>query len=267
MPYQPLQERFDPASARRRHDALSAEIPAGLGVNRSFLHWEHVWNDLLVQSPSAFYQTLARNMPGELSVFVDFASTHDAEITCSLKKNGRFVFEAENKIIRDGQGKKLRFEEWVVKEPEQRGQGIGLNLLRNFISVAQAAGFDSLSLRAGKEDGKYFWARHGFDLKDGHYRDQLVVDIRNNLEKHSDTIPLATRKNVMDLLDRGGLDLCWHLARLPGTVQGKPLGWVLMQGYNPEYAMDLHNSEQMTRVQASFEQLSLSTRRLSPQTP
>lgn len=252
MSYQPLQPEFDGAAARQRHYALSADIPAGLGINRSFLHWTKAWDNLIGMTPATFYYTLTRHMPGELSVFVDFTGTSDAEITCSLKRQGRFVFEAENKLVQDGLGKHLRFEEWLVKDPATRGQGIGLNLLRNFMEIAEVAGFDRIHLRAGKEDGKYFWARHGFDLKEGYYRAQLVVDIQKNLEKYSDTIPPATRKDVEKLLDQGGLDLCWHLARLPGTVQGKPLGWVLMQGYNPEYNLDFHNPEQMARVRASL---------------
>lgn len=253
MSYRPLHEDFDCVAARRRHEVLSADIPAGLGVNRSFLRWAPSWDDLLKQPPSVFYQTLARNMPGELSVFVDFSGACDAEITCSLKQNGRFVFESENKVVRDGQGKKLRFEEWVVKEPEHRCHGIGLNLLMNFVSMAQASGFDSISLRAGKEDGKYFWARHGFYLKDVGYRDLMGQDIRKNLEEYSDTIRPEIFKEVSNWIDEGSLDLCWRVARLPGNIGGKPLGWVLLQGYNPEFLMDLRNDGQMARVYESFE--------------
>lgn len=252
MPYQPIQPEFDGVAARQRHTALSADIPAGLGVNRSFLQWTTAWDRLIGMSPAAFYYTLARNLPGELSVFVDFTGTSDAEISCSLKQRGRFVFECDNKLVQDGRGKSLRFEEWLVKDPEHRGQGIGLNLLRNFLEVAGSADFDRITLRAGKEDGKYFWARHGFYLKEELYRDHLAADIRNNLEKYSDTIPSEIRKHVFGLLEQGNLDLCWHLARLPGTVEDKPLGWVLMQGYNPEYCLDLHNSEQMARAQTSL---------------
>ena len=260
LPYVDINSQFDIVAAKARQSELDSQIPKGLGINRSALSWPLAWDNLIGQSPSKFYKTLSRDMPGEVDVFVDLAGTVGGEISVYINRNGRCVFEAENKITTDITGKTLRFEEWLIKEIDSRRHGMGLNLLRNMIDMAQAAGVDRIALRAGKEDGKFFWARHGFYLKEELHRNKLVANIEENLVRYSDTLPAGIYETVRSMLAENALDLSWRIARLPGTLNGKPLGWQLLEGdNNPEYIMNLKDEQQMARVRASLERPAVAT--------
>ena len=247
-----LNQDFDVAASRIRHKALMAEMPAKLGVATYDPKWTYAWDFLIGQSPQSFYETLGRNIEGELSVHIDFMETGEDNFDIDIRRNGRIVFKSENKIGSDGSGKFIRFEEWVNEDIDSRHKGTGLNLFKNLFEIAEKGGIDHMQLRAGKEDGKYFWARHGFYLKDQHYRAQMKEQVVQNLSCYSDTLPAGIQKQVQDILDNTGLDMCWHLAHLEGTLDGKPLGWKLLEGYNPEYRLDLHDPEQVARAKASF---------------
>ena len=253
MAYLDINSDFDVAVAKERHRVLSAQIPNELGINRSFLNWAVAWDGLIHQPPDRFYNTLSRNIPGMVTAFIDFMGTQDGELTVSVKRNQRFVFEAENVITTDCTGKTLRFKEWVVKDIDSRRQGIGLNLFMNLFEFAVASGFDRITLRAGKEDGKFFWADHGFYLKDDYHKGILFDNILRNMAQCFDTIPVGILKYVYSILSEGALDVSWKIVRLPGMVADKPLGWWLMQGDNPEYVLNLHDPEQVVRAKQSFE--------------
>ena len=253
MPYLDINSDFDVAAAKNRHDFLSKQIPEGLGISRAFLNWTVAWDGLIGQEPDRLYNTLSRNIPGTVTAFIDFSGTAGADLNVSVKQNQRFVFEAENTITTDCTGKTLRFEEWMIKDTDSRRQGIGLNLFNNLLQFASGAGFDRIALRAGREDGKYFWARHGFYLKDEFHKATLFENVLQNLSEYSDTILSGIQEAVYSIIDEGGLDASWKLARLPGMVGGMPLGWRLMAGNNPEYILNLRDPLQMARVRASLE--------------
>lgn len=251
-----VQQEFDAAAALIRHRQLSADMPAGLAVARSNLKWTNAWDYFIGQSPKAFYETISRNIAGNVSVYLNFMETDEENFSIDVKQDGRFVFKVENRLISDGRGKTLRFEEWVNKNVDSHNdsgrQGIGLNLFRNIFEAAERGGIDLIQLRAGKADGKYFWARHGFYLRDEFFRQRMVQQVLNNVALYSDTLPGGIEKTVRDIVAEGGLDMCWKIARLEGALEGKPLGWKLLEGDNPEYSIDLHNPEQVARVKASF---------------
>lgn len=243
----PQMQFFDAAGQR---STLHTSLPDGLVTSQFHARWHDEWRALMKVSPEIFYATMTQNIPGHLTVYVNVKDTGLGTIDLSLQQNGRTVFESEgNKITSDCLGYHLRFEEWKVKDASIKGHGICLNLFKNFYSFAGQAGIDDIALRAGYDDGKVFWARRGFYLKDRFYIDSMVQAIRENLLKRMDTLRSATVEMVRDIIDQPDLDMNWRLVRLPEEHGGKLLARQLMDGYNPEYRIDFHNAEQMARVQ------------------
>ncbi len=261
--FHPMQDQFRTStSATARHHQLSADIPAGLGINRTFLKWTENWDRIFRTSPRAVYETLCRDIAGEVNVFIDMDVGGEGEFLLSIRNNNRIVFDVENKIVIDGRGTTLKFNSWENQDIDSRGQGTGLKLFRNFIAMAEAGDVDFIKLRAGKEDGRYFWARHGFYCADTQDVKRVSGEIRKNIEKYSHTIQSGITDRAHEIVDQGGLDMCWQLARLPGAVEVngykgvrvKPLGWALLNTDSEcNYSLDMHDPAQMARVKASLE--------------
>lgn len=257
-----LQQSFGAAQpATARHHQLSADIPAGLGINRAFLKWAEHWDNIFRTSPRALYETLCRDIAGDVHVFVDLDTCGEGAFNLTLRNNNRIVFEVENEIASDVRGTILKFKSWENKDVDSRGQGTGLKLFRNFFILAGAGGVDFIKLRAGKEDGRYFWARHGFYCADTYDVARVSPEIRKNIEKYSDTIPSGIVDQAREIVDQGGLDMCWKLARLAGQVRVsdhaggrvKPLGWALLRTENEcNYSLDMRDPVQLGRVRSSF---------------
>lgn len=248
---------FDVAVARSRDRQLDTAMPQGLSVVRCNPEWANQWDFKIGQSPRSFYETLCRNIDGEVKVYIDFFDYEDSNFTVDILKCGRTVFKTENKIFDDGRGKFLLFKEWENKDPDSRRHGIGLNLFMNMIDNAIAASLDFITLRGGREDGRFFWPAHGFYFRDSLFCERAIPQIADNLAKYSDTIPDGIQENACQILERGGNDLCWKIARLPGTVvvdnRTRPLGWALLDiPHESEYQIDLNDKEQVARVKASF---------------
>lgn len=261
--FHPMQDQFRAAcSATMRHHQLSADIPAGLGINRVFLKWAENWDNIFRTSPRAVYETLCRDIVGDVNVFIDLNTFGEGEFLLSIRHNKRIVFDIENEISIDGRGTGLKFKSWENKDLDSRGQGTGLKLFKNFLNLAEAGRIDFIKLRAGKEDGRYFWARHGFYCTDMYDVKRVSPEIRENIEKYSNTIPSGIRDMAHEIVDQGGLDMCWKLARLEGCVpvndyagmRVKPLGWALLRTDSEcNYSLNMHDPAQIARVKASFE--------------
>ena len=258
-----VQNQFNTAqSAMARHRQLSADIPAGLGINRAFLQWAENWDKLFNASPRTVYETLCRDIEGAVNVSVDLDLGGEGDLSLSIRHNNRIVFDIENQIIQDGCRTALRFKSWENKDVAARGQGMGLRLFRNFLCLAQASRIDFISLRAGKEDGRYFWARHGFYAAEVHDIQRVSPEIRKNISQYASAMPSALHDRVHDIVAQGGLDMCWQLARLEGEVlvnddyagkRVKPLGWALLRTDSEcHYRLDMHDPVQMARVRSSL---------------
>lgn len=261
-----VQDQFKAAhSATARHYQLSADIPAGLGINRAFLKWAENWDRVFRTTPRAVYETMCRDIGGDVRIFVDLDMSGEGAFNLYLHNKRRLVFEIENKIIHDGRGTTLLFKSWENRDVDSRGRGTGLKLFKNFLRLAEVGSVDSVNLRAGKEDGRYFWARHGFYCAEACDVERVSPGIRENIERYSHTIPTGIRNRAEEIVARGRLDMCWELARLEGRVlvddyagpRVKPLGWALLHtDCECNYSLDLHDPVQVARVKASLERVS-----------
>ncbi|HEY0901211.1 MAG TPA: hypothetical protein VGD95_03725 [Micavibrio sp.] len=251
------------ASPLARQNALSAQIPQGLGVNRSFSGWADQWERVFRVSPHVFYQTLCRNVPGGVEAYVDLDLGHGGEFNLSIKDQGRTLFAAENKLSQGVGGVTLKFDCWENKNSDKRGAGLGKILLRNILEAVAPGDIHEIVLRAGKEDGRYFWARHGFYGREPSDLQRVAPEIAANIEKYAAFMLNDQQRAARDILQQGGADVCYRLARLEGRIpvedKLKPLGWALLRTQSePNYRLDLRDAQQMQRVKAAL-QAGLST--------
>lgn len=244
------------ASPCARHQILSAQIPQDLGINRSYSGWAEKWDEVFRISPAQFQQILHRDVPGDLRTYVDLEGRGNGEFNISVQQNGRYLFDITNKISMHPQGNVIKFDSWENKGAH--GQGLGVALFRNCLEVAALGNIHEIQLRAGKEDGRYFWARHGFYYRDQADQQRVAPGIAQNIEKYAAHMTPAQKQAAADILAQGGLDSCYQLARLEGSVpvgdKTKPLGWALLHTEcEANYRLDLHDAAQMARVRASMQ--------------
>lgn len=268
--FYPLQDQFKSVQlAMVRHHQLSADIPPGLGINRAFLRWTENWDKIFRVPPCAVYETLCRDIAADVKVSVNLDMLGNGRFTLSVRDHRRIVFEAENELSADCCGTVLKFKNWENKDIDSRGRGMGLKLFRNFFNLAETGGIDFIKLRAGKEDGHYFWAHHGFYGAEACDVKRLSAEIGENIKKYSHTIQPGIHDWACEIVDQGGLDMPWKLARLPGRVtvndyaglRSKPLGWALLRTVSAcNYSLDMRDPVQVVRVKSSFERVPLSPR-------
>lgn len=101
-----------------------------------------------------------------------------------------------------------------------RRNGLGKAFIAGLVRVAEATGIDNINLTAGREDGMYFWSRHGWRLLDGQQASRFCDDINRKLEtaghEHfSDEQVDIIRK----LIHRQDLYVNQRLAELPLTQE------------------------------------------------
>ncbi len=240
---------------RARHRALSAQIPEGLKIKRSFLSWVEHWDRLFRMPPHVFYQTLCRDLPGDVRVHIDFDLGGGGDFNVSIKERGRYVFEAENKLVEEAGGMNLKFDSW--ENSGARGQGRGVTLFGNILQAIRLGEIQKIVLRAGKEDGRHFWARHGFYYRAPADQQRMAAVIQDNLQEYAPRMAPESLRQVQEILAQDGLDVCYQLGRLDETVpvgdQVRPLAWALLRGdVECHYCLDLHDAAQMARVAASL---------------
>lgn len=244
--------------ALARHKILSEQLPQGLGINRCFAEWALHWDRIFNMNPKDFHQTLSRDIPGEVRVFLDLDHSGTGEFNISINEGNRTVFEAQNLISSGATGTAMKFDSWENKNVEGRGRGIGVTLLRNILDVCGAGDLRNIHLRAGREDGHFFWPRHGFHCRSAFDLGRIAGEVRENIKTYAPHMPAETLKAAEDIMAEGGLDSCYRLARLEGSVMVKdrvrPLGWALLktpsEGY---YEIDLTDRQQLAQVRATLQ--------------
>tara|TARA_B100001971_G_C18101146_1_gene488907 strand:+ start:110 stop:898 length:789 start_codon:yes stop_codon:yes gene_type:complete len=101
-----------------------------------------------------------------------------------------------------------------------RRNGLGKAFIAGLVRVAETVGIDNINLTAGREDGMYFWSRHGWRLLDDQQAGKFCNDINRKLEtaghEHfSDDQIDVIRK----LIHRQDLYVNQRLAELPLTQE------------------------------------------------
>lgn len=119
-----------------------------------------------------------------------------------------------------------------------------------------------ICLRAGRDDGAYFWSRRGGVLDttpDSLPYQRFVETVTDNLTG----LPNIYRAPVEAILAKPSPDINVRIARIEGEVNGMPAGKRLLTFTYPNLAFNLTDAAQMQKVQQFLGDMA-ATRRALP---
>lgn len=194
----------------------------------------------------------AQNMPFNTNVSVTMNGGAQATIEMTGSRDGHTVFSAEDCYIykTDPARSFMRIDEVRVEE-DLRGEGIGKQFLKNTVQICDDMNIKEIQLRAGREDGAFFWARHGFVLE-GTWVLRNLGAIKENLERVKDQLSDKSVKRVEELWDAGNENIIWGIVDLPDMIDGKPAGAELLKGVEYRAKLDLTDHEQRARLDVAL---------------
>ena len=196
---------------------------------------------------------LARGLPGA-AVTVRMESSGDARIDIDCRAGGKKLFSADDNFIQIRAGSMTIAQD---RESEVRthvkGAGFGKVFLDNMLTLAEQMRLKRVDMRAGREDGAWFWSYRGARLDahdtEGVMYQRFVRTVRENMARIGDE-DLITRAEAV--LAQPGADANVRLARLAGEVKGRPAGAALLDGTNPLVVFDMRDAGQMADVRAKL---------------
>lgn len=196
---------------------------------------------------------LSRGLPGA-SVTVRMESSGDARIDIDCRAGGKKLFSADDNYIQMGAGIMTIAQD---RESEVRthvkGAGFGKVFLDNMLTLAEQLRLKRVDLRAGREDGAWYWSYRGARLDihgiDGVMYQRFERTVRENIKRLGDE---AVKARAEAVLAQPGADANVRLARLEGQAGGRPAGAALLDGTNPIVVFDIRDAAQMADVRASL---------------
>jgi len=219
-----------------------------LGNLRSLFHvytttgnLREVWNNGIDISPSVFYNVLTDNLPDTNSISLDLNSCDEGVLTIKSK-----ALEAE--IFFSALHKKLKIEEVVVGNDYKR-HGVGKTLLRNCINFSNLLGIKTIELRAGRDDGEFFWSKRGGVLEDVDIiKSRFISKVRKNLSELEHMVGRETPKKVNRILNTDDIRMSFAIASMKETLNSQPIGTTLLKTTNPMLYFHLDDKKQMHQV-------------------
>ncbi|MCB9990506.1 MAG: hypothetical protein H6867_03880 [Rhodospirillales bacterium] len=216
------------------------------------------WNQAIGMDPARFYALLSKDLPGNVFVSVELNGGGQGSLKVRSDLDGKELFWAERSFDRPRQT--LKLEEVRIEHEQMRRKGIGKVLLQNQLDVAQAWGIEKLTLKAGREDGPFFWSRRGaaIDRIEGVPEDRQPVarfakDIEDGIRSLDGTLSDDFISKARQALAEDGVMANCTIARLPDTFEkdGQPrLMSAALFDYVTEFRslFDLSDEAQMDRV-------------------
>lgn len=205
------------------------------------------WDEAIGMEPAEFYDLWTRDLPGEITIFLELTGGGQGKLMLTSRDNGKVLFEAEREFDRPRWT--MNLEEASVKDVDMRRKGIGKILFDNQLALAEKWGIRKFTVRAGREDGPYYWSRRGAYLADEPHtaEERKPVNIfRGDIEKGlaalAGTLEPEFAAQARKALDTAGCHANCVIARLPGSA---PLFKHVMPF---RAAFDLDNAEQMALV-------------------
>lgn len=192
-------------------------------------------------SPEALYRHFDARFGGGLTDLSIFLYPHNAEMivkNCGPDHKLSALLAKEGKMLRVG----------LLKVDGTQYSGKGKAFLQTLPSLCQTLSVSKIETEAGLDDGPYFWARHGFEVTP---ETNLIPFAKNIFLNHkacqfhlSDEVNAAIEKELLHF----SADTPGNLARLPYTLDGRPIGAVLLSlEDNLPMILDLNNGEQKRR--------------------
>ncbi|MCI5060595.1 MAG: GNAT family N-acetyltransferase [Alphaproteobacteria bacterium] len=143
------------------------------------------WNKKIKMFPQKFCKALLDNLPGDPYISIELSpETGILNITLRDAQDNSFIdyrtISSDGKYINPGS---------VRVDPDYQGQGIGGQIIWNYLRMGKSAGLRGMKIGASFENGAYSWARMGFCLDPDHSMDWEAMSDRlllrlQSLEKY-----------------------------------------------------------------------------------
>jgi hypothetical protein len=223
-------------SGIQEYSAADFNAAAGLWVDR-----REQWREAVGLPPKHFVDLWTKDLPGNplLSLSFSGGGQGDWDLTAKgLAAEGNFskthgtLFLKEVRIPDDG----------------NRRHGTGKRFFGNMIAACKEWGIKQITLKAGREDGAYFWARRG-GYVESYFVNRYKDELRQELIKLKNALPPATMARIGSIIDESGQDVAARLARLPDTVGGQPVGLLLLKPHEMRMEFNLDDPGQMKLIE------------------
>lgn len=244
-----------PSTGNPRLDAMHGK----LYVNRP-----DEWDQAIGMDPAEFYRLWTADLPGEPVIRVELNGGGQGTLSIRCQHQGKEVFWAERQF--DRPRGTMNLDEVRIENENLRRKGLGKILFENQLNVARRWGINTLSLKAGREDGPYFWSRRGAYIAHFPNADEsrqpftgFKRDIENGLKYLEGTLSDEFAAQVRTALDRDGQKANTVIARLPGeTAPGDPMATELFD-YVTEFRAVFHLDDpaQMAQVEQGLASMDL----------
>jgi hypothetical protein len=204
------------------------------------------FRDTFGMAPDALYELVARGLP-DAQVSVDIEPGGHACLSVASKVQGRTVFTAEDCALQRHAGilSIARDRDTEVRATD-KGLGLGKIFLANMIALGEALGLRRIDMRAGRENGAWYWSYRGAQLDtdtNSVVYDRFERAVRDNMRNLPDGLQAKARA----ILDAPGADVNVRLARL-----GYRDGAALLSGTNPMVVFRLDDTEQVRDVKTAL---------------
>lgn len=210
------------------------------------------WAQLFPYSAEKLGQAWGHEMSCDTLVSVDMSGGAQATMEMTGRRNDHTIFTAEDCYIykSDPARSFMRIDEVRIEE-DMRGHGIGKQFLENTVKLCDDLDIKEIHLRAGREDGAFFWARHGFVLE-AEWVFKNLGPIKENLERLKAHLPEKSVQAVEAALESKALNAVWTIVDLPDVIDGRPAGAVLLDGVEYRAKLDLKDHEQRARLDVAL---------------
>ncbi len=119
------------------------------------------------------------------------------------------------------------------------------------VAACKEWGIKKISLKGGREDGAYFWSRRGGYIESW-FVDRYKDDMRRELKKLEGGLSAEALARINRIIDDSGPEVAARLARLPDTVNGQPVGLLLLKPLEMRMEFNLDDPVQMKLIEESL---------------
>jgi hypothetical protein len=194
-------------------------------------------------SQATIQNIVARGLPGaEIGVHVLSSDEMCIDVTCRAGRN--LLFSARDNIVQTGAGiLAIAQDRDSEVRTHLKGAGFGKVFLDNMLTLAREMNLQRITLRAGREDGAWYWSYRGARLDagdtDGMIYKRFESTVRDNIARIGDN---GLRAQVEEILARPGLDANVRIARIGTMDAGRPAGALVLAGTNPPVVFNMNDA-------------------------
>lgn len=236
------------------------DVPGGaLEVKSPHLERRAAWADAVDMAPIRFFNNLTRDLPGDKHVIVELSGGGQGRFHLHITKDGRKFLDAEdchfNRTFGTMTIAKSRDSEVRVDYLWQR-QGVCKVFIDNLFRLCRDLGTTKIDVIAGREDGAYFWSRHGWVLDDnypfGRFAETVKEGMATLARKYEEEFTDDMRAKIDTIIAGGACTANREICGLPDRIAGVPLGAALFHDHAIRLFLDLSDSDHMEQAEKAL---------------